>query len=219
VIKHHRGFTLLEIMLVMLLLGLMASYVVVNFVVESRPAVIRKETDRLQQLVQILSETAILKQQDYGLVLNDKGYQFLLHDGEQWLELSEPKSMQFHAWPAGVAAELELEGLSWAEDSILGQEEFRKLQEEYQEQQAAAAQEAEDQQDDNKDAKADKKTAGKAKSREKPLLPNIYILSSGDISPFQLVLADETEQPYWYQELKGEYSVPLSKSEVENDRP
>jgi general secretion pathway protein H len=211
--KHHRGFTLLEIMLVMLLLGLMASYVVVNFVSESRTARIQKETDRLQQLVQVISETAILKQQDFGLVLNDKGYQFLVHDGQKWLEVGEPKFMQFHPWPETVKAELELEGLSWAEDSILGQEEFRKLQEELLEQQEEAAEEEE------KKAGRDGKTKGPAKSREKPLLPNIYILSSGDISPFQLVLADETERPFWYQELKGEYSIPLTKSEVENDRP
>lgn len=210
--KHHRGFTLLEIMLVMLLLGLMASYVVVNFVSESRTSALQKETDRLQQLVQVVSETAILKQVDFGLVLNNKGYQFLLHDGQQWLEVGEPKFMRFHPWPEAVTAELELEGLSWAEDSILGQEEFRKLQEELLEQQEEAA---EEEQKAGKDGQAT--TA--AKKREKPLLPNIYILSSGDISPFQLVLADETERPYWYQVLKGEYSIPLIKSELENSRP
>ncbi len=155
--KHHRGFTLLEIMLVMLLLGLMASYVVVNFVSESRTARIQKETDRLQQLVQVVSETAILKQQDFGLVLNNKGYQFLVHDGQKWLEVGEPKFMQFHPWPETVQAELELEGLSWAEDSILGQEEFRKLQEELLEQQEEAAEEEE------KKAGKDGQTKGPAK--------------------------------------------------------
>ncbi len=211
--KHHRGFTLLEIMLVMLLLGLMASYVVVNFVSESRPSRIQKETDRLQQLVQVLSETAILKQQDFGLMLNDKGYQFLVHNGQKWLEVAEPKFMQFHPWPETIRAELELDGLSWAEDSILGQEEFRKLQEELLEQQEDAAEE------NDKKTDQDDKAKGPLKAREKPLLPNIYILSSGDISPFQLVLADETERPFWYQALKGEYSIPLVKSAVENDRP
>ncbi len=211
--KHHRGFTLLEIMLVMLLLGLMAAYVVVNFVSESRPAQIQKETERLQQLVQVVSETAILKQQDFGLLLNDKGYQFLVHDGERWHEVAEPKSLQFHPWPETVSAELELEGLSWAEDSILGQEEFRKLQEELLELQEEAAKE------EDKKAAQDGKTKGQANKATKALLPNIYILSSGDISPFQLVLADETERPFWYQALKGEYSIPLTKTEVENDRP
>jgi general secretion pathway protein H len=207
--KHHRGFTLLEIMLVMLLLGLMASYVVVNFVSESRTARLQKETNRLQQLVQVVSETAILKQQDFGLLLNDKGYQFLVHNGVQWLEVGEPKFMQFHPWPETVQAELELEGLSWAEDSILGQDEFRKLQEDLQEQLAEA--EAEE----SKESKAKDPT----RARERPLLPNIYILSSGDISPFQLVLSDETERPFWYQTLIGEYSIPLIKSDVENSRP
>ena len=210
--RHHRGFTLLEIMLVMLLLGLMASYVVVNFVTESRTSRLQKETDRLQQLVQVVSETAVLKQQDFGLLLNSKGYQFLVHDGQKWLELAEPKFMQFHAWPQEVQAELELEGLSWAEDSILGQEEFRKLQEELLEQQAEAEEEA-------KDSDKAEKPKAPAKKGGKPVLPNIYILSSGDISPFQLVLADETEEPFWYQQLKGEYSIPLTKSEVDNDRP
>jgi general secretion pathway protein H len=203
--KQQRGFTLLEIMLVMLLLGLMASYVVVNFVTESRTSRLEKETERLQQLVQVVAETAILKQQDYGLMLNHKGYQFLWHDGVRWHEVTEPKSLQFHPWPEGMTAQLELEGLSWADDSILGQDEFRQLQQELLEQQAEIVD--------------DKKGKDPAKKPTQPLLPNVYILSSGDLSPFQLVLADETERPFWYQELKGEYSIPLIKSELDNSRP
>lgn len=209
--KHHRGFTLLEIMLVMLLLGLMASYVVVNFVSESRTARLEKEAARLQQLVQVLSETAILKQQDFGVVMNDKGYQFVVHDGQKWQEVAEPEFMRFHAWPEAIKAELELDGLSWAEDSILGQEEFRELQKNLLEQLEEAAEED--------DKKAAENPQGTPARREKPVLPAIYILSSGDISPFQLVLADETERPFWYQTLKGEYSIPLTRTEVENSRP
>lgn len=208
----HRGFTLIEVMLVMVLMGLLASFVVVNFVLEPREKVLQRETERLQQLVQTVSETAVMKQMDFGLLLDDKGYEFLWHDGTRWQRVAEPRFMQFHAWPEQLTIELQLGGLPFAEDSIMGQEEFREQQQEWLEQ----LMDQEEEQDD-KAGKSSGKTSSDKK--EKPLLPQVYILSSGDLSPFLLLLSDDTDDPVWYQSLQGEYSIPLTRTEPDTVRP
>jgi len=208
---RHKGFTLIEVMLVIVLMGLLASYVVVNFVLEPREKVLQRETERLQQLVQLMSETAVLKQQDFGIALDHKGYEFLVHDGTRWQRLMEPKALRFHSWPEQLTAELQLDGLPFAEDSIMGQEEFREQQQQWLEQLTEQAEA-----DDSAEGKGQKGAGGKP---EKPLMPQVYILSSGDISPFQLVLSDQTERPYWFQSLQGEYSVPLTRTEPDTVRP
>ncbi|MFC4653606.1 MULTISPECIES: type II secretion system minor pseudopilin GspH [Rheinheimera] len=215
---RHQGFTLIEVMLVMVLMGLLASFVVVNFVLEPREKVLRRETERLQQLVQTVSETAVMKQMDFGLALNDKGYEFLWHDGTRWQRVTEPRFMQFHAWPEQLTAELQLDGLPFAEDSIMGQEEFREQQQQWLEQLMEQEDEAEDAAGkEGKDGKTPTKKVPDAK--QKPLLPQVYILSSGDLSPFLLVLSDQTDDPSWFQSLKGEYSIPLIRTEPDTVRP
>ncbi|WP_337880019.1 type II secretion system minor pseudopilin GspH [Rheinheimera sp.] len=212
---QHQGFTLIEVMLVMVLMGLLASFVVVNFVLEPREKVLQRETERLQQLVQTVSETAVMKQMDFGLLLDDKGYEFLWHDGTRWQRAAEPRFMQFHAWPEQLTVELQLDGLPFAEDSIMGQEEFREQQQQWLEQ--LMEQDEETGEKTGSDGKTTEKTPPDAK--EKPLLPQVYILSSGDLSPFLLVLSDDTDDPVWYQSLKGEYSIPLSRTEPDTVRP
>ena len=56
-----RGFTLVEVLLVILLIGMLAVSVVVSFSGDSRDQRLSKETEQLQQLIQLASETAMLK--------------------------------------------------------------------------------------------------------------------------------------------------------------
>ena len=69
----NRGFTLLELMLVILLIGLLAAMVTLNFSGESRQEKLTNEAERFQQISQFVAETALLKQQEWGLyVLPDR---------------------------------------------------------------------------------------------------------------------------------------------------
>jgi len=62
------GFTLIELMIVIVIIGVLATMVVLNFSGESRQTLLNKETERLQQRIQLASELAMLKQLGTGVV-------------------------------------------------------------------------------------------------------------------------------------------------------
>ena len=120
------GFTLIEVLLVILLIGLLASAVVINFSGDSRDKKLETQTGQLQQLVQIASETAMLKQQELGLFINNEGYRFMLFQDDKWHSIREPKSLRPRQFPPGYKIALELEGLEWSDGNLLSQIEWQE---------------------------------------------------------------------------------------------
>jgi len=222
-----QGFTLVEVLLVILLIGLLAASVVMSFTGESRDKKLAKQTEQLQLLIQLASETAMLKQQELGLFLDDEGYRFMLFKDEKWHSIREPKALRSYKFAEGIEFELELEGLEWSEGNLLSQVEWQeedKLFEENSFDEIDAAKERENQQQDSKDpnkkATAPLRTGFVTEPRKKgdPAQPQIFILSSGEITPFLLTLKENSESPGWKQQLKAVFSIPLERGEVEHDR-
>lgn len=182
---RQRGFTLLEVMLVMLLIGLLATTVVLNFSGDSPEQRLNKETERFQQVFQFIAETAMLKQQEWGLVVQEGSYSFVYFDGEKWLQADEPKAAEVYELADDIGLQLELEGLPGAELSLLSQLNW---------------------QDDDDFAEN--------ASEQPPVLPQVFILSSGEISPFRLMfqLGERLEQVS--QTVGTDFTIPLSRSDV-----
>ncbi|KAF0866289.1 prepilin-type N-terminal cleavage/methylation domain-containing protein [Pseudomonas sp. LD120] len=71
--RHARGFTLLELLVVILLIALTAGLVgLVN--TDSGPRQARHEAQRLQELLQLLRQEALLRYRDYGLRIEPERY-------------------------------------------------------------------------------------------------------------------------------------------------
>lgn len=224
--KHQRlipGFTLIEVLLVILLIGLLASAVVINFSGESRDKQLETHTGRLQQLVHIASETAMLKQQELGLFVDNEGYRFMLFQDDKWHSIREPKSLRPRQFPPGYKIELELEGLEWSEGNLLSQLEWQEEDETLFEENSFDQREAEKLQQEAEDGKtkAPKLRTGieiAPRQKDDPKLPQIYLLSSGEVTPFLLTVRDDTESPVWSQQLKAVFSIPLERTEVSRER-
>jgi general secretion pathway protein H len=224
--KYRRliaGFTLIEVLLVILLIGLLASAVVINFSGESRDKKLETQTGQLQQLVQIASETAMLKQQELGLFINNEGYRFMLFQDDKWHSISEPKSLRPRQFPPGYKIELELEGLEWSEGNLLSQVEWQEEDDTLFEENSFDQREAEKLQQataEGKTAAPKLRTGFEIAPRQKddPKLPQIYLLSSGEVTPFLLTVRDDTEMPVWSQQLKAVFSIPLERTEVSRER-
>ncbi|KPD30874.1 MULTISPECIES: type II secretion system minor pseudopilin GspH [Pseudomonas aeruginosa group] len=79
----QRGFTLLEVLVVVLLVGLLAGLAGLAQV-DSGGQQARRETERLRSLFGLLRQDALLSQRDYGLRIERRGYsvQVLDLDGE-----------------------------------------------------------------------------------------------------------------------------------------
>lgn len=78
--QSSSGFTLLEILVVLIVVGLLASLAVVNMGGGTQQREMENEIRELYLLMQTASEQAILNNQELGLILEEDGYQFVLLD-------------------------------------------------------------------------------------------------------------------------------------------
>lgn len=233
--RRATGFTLIEVLLVILLIGLLAATVVYSFSGESRQQRLEKETEKLQARVQLAAELAMLKNVELGLYIDDKGYRFMLFEQDKWRSIREPKALAPYEFKPGFSAKIELEGLEWAEQNLLSRAEFEPEDDGLSEansfdELAVEKQLAEEQ---KQQAEADKERAdGKVKKpvkrqtgilttppqKKDPRYPTVFILSSGEISPFLLELKEDSERPVLTQSLKAVFSIPLERGQLEQAR-
>lgn len=233
--RRAGGFTLIEVLLVILLIGLLAATVVYSFSGESRQQRLEKETEKLQARIQLAAELAMLKNVELGLYIDDKGYRFMLFERDKWRSIREPKALAPYEFKPGFSAKIELEGLEWAEQNLLSRAEFEPEDDGLSEansfdELAVEKQLAEEQ---KQQAEADKERAdGKVKKpvkrqtgilttppqKKDPRYPTVFILSSGEISPFLLELKEDSERPVLTQNLKAVFSIPLERGQLEQAR-
>lgn len=98
------GFTLIELMVVIVLIGVLASMVHISLG-DNNARQARQEADVLLAVMHGLREKAVLEGQEYGLRLEPGAYQLMRFDDEQWRAI-EPK---VHL-PEGLVLALTLEG-------------------------------------------------------------------------------------------------------------
>ncbi|RON10744.1 type II secretion system protein GspH [Pseudomonas brassicacearum] len=99
-----RGFTLLELMVVMVLIGVLLG--MVSLATGTSPArLARQEANGLIQLLQALREQAVLEGREYGLRLEPEGYQVLALYGQDW----RPAGRAYRL-PEGLQLRLEQSG-------------------------------------------------------------------------------------------------------------
>lgn len=191
-LANSTGFTLLEVMLVMLLIGLLATTVVLNFSGDSRAEKLDKQSIRFQQLFQFVAETALLKQQEWGLYTTDEGYGFLYYNNteQKWLPAEEPESLRAHQLPDNIHLQLDLDGFAGVEDNLLRELDWQI------------------EQDDSSDAE-----------QATPVLPQVFILSSGEISPFKLIFIEKSDLSPLYAAVSTDFTIPLTRTLASDTQP
>lgn len=92
------GFTMIEILVVLVVVGLLAAMAVVNLGGGTQQRELASKVRELYVLMQTASEQAVLNNQELGLVINEDGYRFLVFDelesewGGQAERLFRPRS-------------------------------------------------------------------------------------------------------------------------------
>ncbi|WP_057832766.1 type II secretion system minor pseudopilin GspH [Colwellia sp. TT2012] len=187
----HRGFTLIEVMVVIVLIGLMASLVQFNFSGNNPADKLKHESARFAAIFAVAADYGMLNNIELGLVVKKDSYQFLGYDGTRWTEIPEQDWLANVTLPEGIELSLELDDLPIDEPLLFDADTFREQDE-------------------------DDFTLLSKEEQEEKIIPQVYILSGGDISPFSVTFRLNEELAYIVgaedlaYRVTGIYSVPLT---------
>ncbi|WP_281268919.1 type II secretion system minor pseudopilin GspH [Alteromonas aestuariivivens] len=165
--RPEAGFTLLEVMLVLLLMGLAAGYVVFNAFGVSQVDQLEQQARRLQVIVDMASDYAVLNQRELGLRFEEKdnSYFFVYLDEDDKWQRVEDELYQAQTLPEPFTFTLNLDDLPWEEEEQLFDRELF---------------------DENLSVSEDAVEIGNEEDKPIPP-PQVLIMSSGEITPFQLI--------------------------------
>jgi general secretion pathway protein H len=169
--SQQPGFTLLEVMLVVLLIGLASLTVVMTF-----PNTLSSENNaswqaqRFATLLQWAEDEALISGNELGLVIEKNSYQFAIYDysKQRWLATRVGEIEGKVELPELVRLEYSLSDSAWGEINNSDQDSFIEESERV-------------------DIEGDNKL--------KTLNPLIYVMSSGEVSPFSLVFSKADNDP------------------------
>ena len=105
------GFTLIEIMVVVVIIGVVAALIVLSFTLTGRDRELEKESDRLFALFTYAREQAELQTREYGVLFQDDGYEFLTYDVRRaiWRGVPDDEALVARRLPDGLGVKLTVE--------------------------------------------------------------------------------------------------------------
>lgn len=188
--KAHKqqGFTLIEVLLVIVVIGLMVAAIQVNFTSNKPEAQLEQETKRFAGVFNLAAEYGLLNNIELGLFIDKNTYQFVGYDGLRWAPLPDNEFLSPHELPENIIVTLLFDDLPLEQPSLISSELFTPDDEHLEEMKEGLS-------DD-----------------EKPIIPQVYILSGGDITPFRV---EFSFNPQWFDApdimfaVVGLYSTPV----------
>lgn len=135
------GFTLLELMVVLVLVGIIFSFAMLSLGGDDLAELMEQETRRLATLLALAGDEAVLRGEELAVHFSDEGYEFLVLQDTGWQPSGEDGLLKAYTLPAGIEIHLEVDG---DPPGLTGQDE----------------------------------------DTEESLTPQVFILSSGEMTPF-----------------------------------
>lgn len=98
------GFTLLEILVVVLIIGIMTAVMVLSMNFSGHDTELRTESKRLLALMNYARDQAELQTRNYGLVFSRHGYEFVVYGVRSgaWRQVFEDDVLRERTLPAGL---------------------------------------------------------------------------------------------------------------------
>ncbi|WP_077284503.1 type II secretion system minor pseudopilin GspH [Cognaticolwellia aestuarii] len=191
----QQGFTLIEVMLVIVLVGVMISAVQFTFSSSKPEQILQQNSARFAGIFDVAAEYGLLNNVELGLFVKENTYQFLGYDGVQWSPIADNPLFEEFTLPDNVEISLQLDDLPIEEPQLFDSS-LLIIEEE-----------------DDSFTEEDE---------EKKITPQVYILSGGDITPFSLTFSfaeftfDDDDNVSFI--VSGIYSTPLTiEGPIAND--
>ncbi len=108
---RSKGFTLVEILVVVVIMAVVISLAVLSMGVTGRDAGLDEETRRIEGLMQLLHERALLEGRDFGMRLEPAAYEFVVYEPfkDRWLPMSQDHEFRHRDLPKGLTLQLQLD--------------------------------------------------------------------------------------------------------------
>ena len=107
-VRGEAGFTLIEILVVVLIIGIVSAGMLLTVSLTGRDQELQREGDRLFALMSYAREQAELQTREYGILFQEDGYEFLAYDVvlSQWRSIPEDDAFEARKLPAGLGVTL-----------------------------------------------------------------------------------------------------------------
>lgn len=165
-IQGSKGFTLLEILVVIFVIAVFTTSVMLATGLTPKDTRLRDQAQRLVALIELAQEEALIQGRDLGLRIEPQAYEFYVFDElrQQWQAVPADDVLK----PRGLEDDMRFYLMVEGREVVLGAE-------------------REEQRSDNsrQDPGADGQTQAQA------VIPQIMLLGSGDLVPFELTLEGE----------------------------
>jgi len=187
------GFTLIEVMLVIVVIGMMVAAVQLNFANNKPEKKLEQEALRFAGVFNLAAEYGLLNNIELGLVIKDGSYEFVGYDGVSWTSVPDNEMLASYKMPEELTIALNFDDLEPDPEALVSRELFEPEEESLFDEE-----------------------------EEEKVIPQVYILSGGDITPFKAAFTF-TDEFLLEQDLafvvEGKYTTPLTVSgPVEVDR-
>jgi len=108
------GFTLIEILVVIVIISISVGLVVVNFSSGGAPKKAEEEIVRLQQLLRMAHQQSVIRAEEYGVRFYKTGYRFMKYDelSKQWADIANDRLLRSRIIAEPLEIDLYIEQLS-----------------------------------------------------------------------------------------------------------
>jgi general secretion pathway protein H len=108
---RSKGFTLVEILVVVTIIAVVISITVLSMNTTGRDSQLDEESRRIEGLVGLLHDRALLEGRDFGLRLEPAAYEFVVYDPrrDRWMMMDQDREFRHRELPKGVSFQLQLD--------------------------------------------------------------------------------------------------------------